>query len=405
MPPMPIRIAVVSTFYPNVSAPHRTPFVRHLAQALARQAAVEIVAPIPYAPPWPATRRWRALRQVPFEERDGELRVGHPRYLVIPKVDALSGLTYARAVLPWLRRLHGARPIDVLHAHCAYPDAVGVALAARELGMPFIVTAHGSDLNLDARRASLRPQIRWALGRAAAVVAVSDSLRRKALELVPEAEARSVCIPCSGTDPAVFRRGDRAGARARRSLAPQARVALFVGTLVPVKALEVLLAAWRILLATGSVSAPHDRLIIIGDGRLRERLAAASRADDLRGTVRLLGALPQAEIAGWMHAATALCLSSHHEGMPNVVVEALATGLPVVATSVGGVPDLVKPPLNGYLAAAGDPRQFAAALEQAFARNWDASQIAATVAGYNWRDLATRNLEVLAGAAGSTHRK
>jgi glycosyltransferase involved in cell wall biosynthesis len=87
--------------------------------------------------------------------------------------------------------------------------------------------------------------------------------------------------------------------------------------------------------------------------------------------------------------------------MPNVVVEALASGLPVVATAVGGIPDLVKPPLNGYLAAPGDPRQFAAALTQALARNWDADQMAASVSGYNWNDLATRNLEVLIGAARS----
>jgi teichuronic acid biosynthesis glycosyltransferase TuaC len=397
-----LRIAVVSTFYPNLSAPYRTPFVRHLVQALAGQAAVEVVAPIPYAPPWPATRRWRALRQVPPETRDGDLSVSHPRYVVIPKVDALSGFTYARAVLPSLRRMRRERPIDVLHAHCAYPDGVGVALAARELRIPFVVTAHGSDLNLDAERVSLRPQIRWALERAAAVIAVSDSLRGKALELAPQAQARIACIPCSGVDRAVFHGGDRAPERSQRGLSPQARVALFVGNLVPIKALDVLLAAWRMLLTAGSVSAHQDRLIIIGDGPLRERLAADSHAVELRGTVQVLGPLPQAEIAGWMRAASVLCLSSHHEGMPNVVVEALASGLPVVATGVGGIADLVKPPLNGCLAPPGEPRQFAAILAQAFAQKWDADQIAATVAGYNWRDLATRNLEVLKSAAGLT---
>lgn len=397
-----LRIAVVSTFYPNLSAPYRTLFVRHLVQALARQAAVEVVAPLPYAPRWPATRRWRALRRVPIETRDGDLPVSHPRYVVIPKVDALSGLTYARAVLPLLRRIHREHPLDVLHAHCAYPDGVGVALAARALGIPFAVTAHGSDINLDAKRVSLRPQIRWALGRAAAVIAVSDSLRHQMLALAPEAQARIACIPCSGVDPAVFHGADRARARSERALATPARVALFVGNLVPIKALDVLLDAWRGLLARNSLSPAEDRLVVIGDGPLRERLAAESRAAELRGTVRVLGPLPQADIAGWMRAASVLCLSSQHEGMPNVVVEALASGLPVVATAVGGIPDLVKPPLNGYLAVPGNPREFAAALAQGFARNWDAGQIAATAAGYNWRDLATRNLEVLTRAAGLT---
>jgi teichuronic acid biosynthesis glycosyltransferase TuaC len=394
-----LRIAVVTTFYPNLNAPYRTPFVRHLVQALAKQAEVEVVAPVPYAPPWPARRAWRALREVPRQTSDGLVPVGHPRYVVLPKIDALSGLSYALAVLPWLRRLHRERPIDVLHAHCAYPDGVGAALAARGLRIPLVVTAHGSDINVDAGQTSLRYQMRWALARAAAVIAVSDSLRDKLIGLVPDARARITCIPCAGVDPAVFHCGDRLAARSRRALAPGARVALFVGNLVPIKALDVLLAAWRMLLAAGAVDGA-DRLIVIGDGILRQPLAADIQAQDLRGTVRMLGSLPPTEVADWMRAASVLCLTSHQEGMPNVVVEALASGLPVVATAVGGIPDLVKPPSNGCLAAAGNPRQFAEVLTRAFATNWDAGQIAATVAGYNWSDLATRNLAVLGSAAG-----
>ncbi|HYL71161.1 MAG TPA: glycosyltransferase [Candidatus Dormibacteraeota bacterium] len=394
----PLRLAVISTFYPNPSAPYRTPFVGHLVRALAQQADVRVLAPLPYAPPWPPLRRWRALRAVPAEHEDGPLRIGHPRYVVIPKVDALSGFTYARAVLPWLRRMRAERPIDVLHAHCAYPDGVGVALSARELGIPLVVTAHGSDLNLDARRVSLRGQMRWALRHAAGVIAVSEDLRRKAIELAPEAQERISCIPCAGVDTAVFHHGDRLAARAARSLAPGSRVALFVGNLVAIKALDVLLAAWRLLLEAGTVG-DADRLILIGDGVLRQQLSTDTRAQALRGTVRLLGALPQREVAGWMQAASVLCLSSRQEGMPNVVIEALASGLPVAATAVGGIPDLVKPHVNGYLAAPGDARQLAQALGEALGRNWDAAQIAAGAAGYNWRDLATRNLEVLSSAA------
>jgi teichuronic acid biosynthesis glycosyltransferase TuaC len=395
----PLRIAAVSTFYPNPSAPYRTLFVRHLVQALAAQADVRMLAPIPYAPPWPARRRWRSLRAVPCEREDGPLRVGHPRYLVIPKVDAFSGLSYSRAILPWLRRMRSERPIDVLHAHCAYPDGVGVALAARTLGIPLVVTAHGSDLNLDAGRRTLRSQIRWALGRAAHVIAVSDDLRNKALRVAPEVQARISCIPCAGVDAAVFHRGDRLAARHELSLQPGSRIALFVGNLVPIKAPDVLLASWRLLLGASAVG-DADRLILIGDGELRQQLSAAIRADELRGTVLLLGALPQQQVATWMRAASVLCLSSHQEGMPNVVIESLSCGLPVVATAVGGIPDLVKPPLNGCLAAPGDARQFAQAIAEAFGRNWDADQIAATAAGYNWQDLATRNLEVLRSAAG-----
>jgi teichuronic acid biosynthesis glycosyltransferase TuaC len=392
-----LRVAVVSTFFPNASAPYRTLFVQHLVSALADHADITVVAPIPYAPPWPKRPRWTALRQVPYAARSGVSPVEHPRYIVIPKVPAFSGLTYALAVAPALRRAAAAGGIDVIHVHCAYPDAVGVALVARALGIPFVITTHGSDINIYAMRKSLRRQIRWALSQAAAIIAVSEDLRTKICTLAPGLAPRVLCIPCSGVNPAVFQVGEQSGGRAEHGLDPAARVALFVGNLVPIKGLDTLLAAWRILIANGSIGA-RDRLIFIGDGPLRAHFLEAAASVTLAGTLKVLGPLPQGQIASWMRAASVLCLSSLHEGMPNVVVEALASGLPVVATAVGGIPTLVTPAINGYLVPSGDPGQLAEALTRAFDRKWDARQIAVTVAGYNWPALAARNLEVLVSA-------
>lgn len=391
-----LRVAVVSTFFPNSSAPYRTLFVRHLVAALAENASVAVIAPVPYAPPWPRRARWEALRKVPYTTTDSDVPVEHPRYIVVPKVEAFSGLTYAMAVAPALKRL-AREGIDVIHAHCAYPDAVGVARVARALGLPFVVTAHGSDVNVYATRRSLRGQVLWALKEAGAIIAVSEALRSKICALAPELAPRVSCIPCSGVNPGVFRLGDRTAARAGRDLDTHARVGLFVGNLVPIKGLNTLLAAWRTLVGRGALNS-RDRLIVIGDGPLRPQLEAAAMDAAFAGTLRVLGPRPQVEIAQWMHAATALCLSSVNEGMPNVVVEALSSGLPVVATAVGGIPDLVKAEVNGYLAPSGNVEEFAAALTRAFDRNWDARQIAVTAAGYNWQALAARNLEVLAHA-------
>jgi glycosyltransferase involved in cell wall biosynthesis len=315
---------------------------------------------------------------------------------VVPKIEAFSGLTYAMAVAPALKRL-ARQGIDVIHAHCAYPDAVGVALVARSLGVPFVVTAHGSDINVYAARGSLRPQVLWALSQAQAVIAVSEALRDKISTLAPYLASRVSCIPCSGVNPSVFHLGERAVARRGLDLEPQARVALFVGNLVPIKGLDTLLGAWRTLVGQGALSS-RDRLVLIGDGPQRAQLEAAAAEPALAGTLRVLGPRPQAEIAQWMQAATALCLSSVNEGMPNVVVEALSSGLPVVATAVGGVPDLVHPGVNGYLAPSGNAEKLATALVSAFDRNWDTRQIAVTAAGYNWSALAARNLDVLANA-------
>lgn len=390
-----LRVVVVSTFFPNVSAPYRTLFVRHLVTALAGHVDVNVIAPVPYAPRWPPRKRWSALRRIPYTDRSGAIPVDHPRYVVIPKIDAFSGLTYASAVAPTLRRLARSPGIDVIHAHCAYPDAVGVARVARRLGVPFVVTAHGSDINIYAGRKTLRPQILQALRQASAIIAVSEDLRGKICALDPGLSPRVHCIPCSGVNPEVFHLAQEETARSE--LDSDGRTVLFVGNLVPIKGLDTLVEAWRLLLRNGGLR-PEDRLVLIGDGPLRGHLQEVASEPDLAGTLHVLGPLAQKEIAGRMRTATLLCLASLNEGMPNVVVEALASGLPVVASAVGGIPDLVRPGVNGDLVASGDAPALAEALGGALKRKWDARQIAVTVGGYNWETLAARNLEVLARA-------
>src|SRR5487761_255092 len=125
-----MHLAVVSTFYPNAAEPLRAVFVRNLTAALARHAELSIVSPVPYVPPLAAVARWRNLRSIPYRVSDGGREVLHPRFLVIPKCAAATGCSYFAGTFHTLRALASRRRIDLLHAHCAYPDAVGVALAA-----------------------------------------------------------------------------------------------------------------------------------------------------------------------------------------------------------------------------------------------------------------------------------
>jgi teichuronic acid biosynthesis glycosyltransferase TuaC len=394
-----LQLAVVSTFYPNTAMPLRTLFVRNLVVALAEHAAVSVVAPIPYAPPFPTRSDWARFRSVSrLESRDG-LSVQHPRFIAIPGMDVLNGWHYCWAVLPSLWSLRRSGKLDVIHVHCAYPDAVGVALAARILKLPFVVTAHGSDINVYARRPMLRRQLRWALRRASGVIAVSARLRHELTEAFPEIADRVEHIPCAGADPQIFRPLDRAALRRDLGLAPEARVALFIGQLVQVKRVDLLLEAWRQVLASGICGA-QDRLLIIGEGPLRAQLGRTVENAQFQGTVSFLGGIPQSQIPRWLNAADLLCLASDNEGTPNVVVESLSVGRPVVATAVGGIPDLISPDVNGVLASAGDSRSLAAALTRALARTWDGAQIAAGMAAFSWQALARRNLAVLERAAG-----
>jgi teichuronic acid biosynthesis glycosyltransferase TuaC len=401
-----MRIAVVSTFYPNTAFPFRTLFVENLVTAMARHAALQVIAPVPYAPPLVGPERWRVLRKIPASEQRQGIDVRHPRLLAIPWLTWLNGLWYFFAVYPALRALRRAGAVNIIHAHCGYPDAVGVALAATALRLPFVVTVHGSDINVYANRPSLRMQMRWAMQQAEAVIAVSADLRRKVCALIPNRESRISHLACAGIDPAVFRPRDRAAARRALGISPAARIVLFVGQLVPVKGIDVLASAWRQLIATGR-KVDNDQLVLIGEGPLRVMVEQLFQTSALSEGVRLLGAMPSEAVATWLSAANILVLASRNEGTPNVVVEALASGIPVVATRVGGVPELIVENVNGLLTPPEEPGLLADALSAALKRSWDPLRIAATATGRTWDRLAQQNVAVLERALdhgeGSVH--
>ena len=398
-----LHIALVSTFYPNTAEPLRAVFVRNLATALARYADLSIVSPVPYAPPVTSVARWRNLRSIPRQVAEEGREVTHPRFLVIPKCAAATGFNYFAGTFRTLRELARRRRIDLLHAHCAYPDAVGVALAAALLDIPFAVTAHGSDINVYAEMRSVRPQLQWALRRAGVVIAVSEAMQRRIEDLVAvpssktaQPSARVVHIPCAGVDSRVFAVRDPEAARRSLALDPGGRVVVFAGQLVPIKAVQVLLEAWQILAASGRLRAT-DRLVIAGDGPERGALQARAAAGMEPEKVRFLGEISQRDLALWLDAASAFCLPSRNEGTPNVVIEALASGRPVVASRVGGIPEIVTDGRNGFLVESGDAAQLAGRLQTALEKSWDAQQIAAGVAEYTWDNLARRNIAALQG--------
>ena len=374
--------------------------MRNLAVALQAHAAMTIVAPVPFAPPLAPVARWQLLRSIPAGATDGPMEVFHPRFVAIPKLEALNGLSYCRGVLGVLRALARGPGLDLLHAHCAYPDAVGVALAAAALRLPFVVTAHGSDVNVYAEKPAVRPQLRWALRRAAALIAVSSAIRAKLGALAPELAARTEHIPCAAADPRVFAPRDRLQARRRLMLPAEGRIVLYAGHLAHIKGVDTLVRAWGLLRQSGRISG-SDRLIIVGAGPLKQELQTAAQSAGVGELTSFVGEVSQEELSAWMSAANLLCLPSRNEGTPNVVVESLASGRPVVASAVGGVPDLLRPTVSGVLVDPDNPPALADALAAALARSWDPLQIAATVSGYTWNVLAQRNADLWSRVIGA----
>jgi glycosyltransferase involved in cell wall biosynthesis len=203
-----------------------------------------------------------------------------------------------------------------------------------------------------------------------------------------------------GVDQETFRLRDKQEIRARLGLPADARIIVSVGNLVSIKGPDVLLDAY-----TRLVPGLQEKtlLVFVGDGPMRPALETAVLENNLTDQVRFVGRRLHGEIPDWISAADLLCLPSLNEGCPNVVLEAFASGRPVVASAVGAVPDLVTP-ARGRIAQPGQSEHLAAALREVLAASWDAEAIRASIADLTWDAVGRRYFEILSEAVENKKR-
>ena len=336
-----IRILTFTTLYPNAAQPNHGIFVenrlRHLVAS--GRVAARVLAPVPWFP-----SRHRAFggyaryAEIPAEENRHALAIVHPRYLVVPKVGmSLTPLALFAAALPAVRRLAAAQDFDLIDAHYAYPDGVAAAMLGRALGKPVVITARGTDVNLIPRHFVARRMIRWASSSAAAMITVADALKASLVALgVP---ADRITTLRNGVDLTLFRPQHRTAAR--QAYGFEGKTLLSVGHLIERKGHHHIIAALRRL--------PAFALAIAGEGPERGTLEALARQLDVASRVRFLGALPHDALPSFYSAADALVLASSREGWPNVLLEAMACGTPVIASNAWGNPEIVADPAAGVL--------------------------------------------------------
>ncbi|MFN0087444.1 MAG: glycosyltransferase family 4 protein [Blastocatellia bacterium] len=386
-----MNLLVFTSLWPNAEQPDFSPFVRQRVAAIARcvEGEVRVVAPVPYFPRQIRSRlvpaHWRRAARIPVSERVAGFETAHPRCLVTPGIGMrFYSRWMARAAEPVVRRMHAERPIDLIDAHYAYPDGHAAALLARRLRLPVVITARGSDIHQFSQMPMIRPMIREALATAAGVIAVSEALKRRMIEL--EIEPEKIAVIRNGIDGAIFSPRDRARARRRLGIPGEGRVLLSVGGLTRVKGFDRLIDA---------MAAIHDEravLHIIGEGPERARLTRRIRARGLEGRVFLSGARDHSQLSDWYSAADLFCLASHREGCPNVVLEAMACGAPVLAANVGGIAEILPSPAGRVLPLS-SPEAFAAEIMRSLDTTWNREEIARLGAARSWREVAD---EVLA---------
>jgi len=375
-----LRVLVFTTVFPNPALPLHGTFVLERVRHVAELADVQVIAPVAWH---------RVLGQ------RGPLRpvvplpgVRHPRFWYPPRVlKPLHGLFLFLSAVREVGRLRETFDFDLIDAHFAYPDGFAAVLLGRWFRRPVCITLRGT-IFWWSRRRLLRWLCDWAICRAERVIAVAENLAARARQGgVPEHRIETIA---NGVDGARFQLIDRVSARRSLGLPEQGRLLVSVGHLSPRKGFHrVIRSLPRVVEAC-----PDAHLAIVG-GRGAEtdnstELRTLARDLGLTDRVLFVGAQPSDRVALWMGAADAFVLASDFEGCPNVVLEAMACGRPVVATKVGDVERMV-PAFAGVLF--DDPENATALADCMIAvlrGDWDPRQIRDHVSARSWNDVARR---------------
>ena len=403
-----MKAVVISKWFPTPYAPGSGVFVLEQLKALRRQ-GVEVtlvLAPTPWAPRWlrflPRVRKYNGI---PKQSVQAGFQVAHPRVLNFPsdRLFFLYGLFFYLRCRRFVRRLVKEQKIDLIHAHTIMPEGFAAVLLGREFGLPVVCTIHGGDVNdllppfkAPSKRRLALGALKWALKNSRHLITVSSELKRKA-ESLAENRQIQVTVARNGADSEIFKPRDKSEARKMLALPLDQSMVLFVGGLVGDKGLPFLLDGFA------AVRRPYTRLYLVGAGSKEAELRQQSRALGIESACVFVGAREHSEIPLWLASCDCFVLPSVTEGSPTIISEAMLCRTPVVATEVGGVPELIRHGETGLLAPSKNPIALGHAIEFMLA-NSDAALHMAHMAeihartNLTWEANARKTMEVYRAA-------
>ena len=407
-----MKVIVLSKWFPTPYQPSSGVFVLEQIKALRRLGieVVQVIAPTPWAPRWLRfLSRVRKYQGIPRQSMKDGFKVEHPRVVNLPgdRLFFLYGLFFYLRCRRVIKKLLREQNADLIHAHTIMPEGFAAALLGREFGLPVVCTTHGGDINdllppftLPGKRRLALAAVRWALRNVRHVIAVSHDLSLKA-ESLRGSQGRAVAVARNGADRTVFKPIDKMEARRVLGLPAEKMIFVFVGGLVSDKGLSFLLEAF------GLIKRADTALYLVGGGRKEEELRAQSRSLGIESACIFAGPRPHAEIPLWLSAGDCFVLSSITEGSPTILSEAMLCRVPVVATAVGGIPELIRDRETGLLVPSKDSPALARAMEfmltdrEAAKEMGDRAEIYARQ-NLTWNANAQKTLEIYRAAVNQT---
>jgi len=382
-----LRGLFICSIFPTPARPNYGLVNAIQLRALAKHMQMRVLSPHPCFPfvnpnHFPASGGERAYDGIPVKDM-------RTWYVPLSR-GAINGWLYGRCIRPVLADECASFCPDFLLTSFAFPDGVGVSAESRRLNIPWVAILRGTDIHGYSQMPARWRSIVHALQRAFVIIARSRSLAEEVIR-AGIAEKR-VHVIHNGVDHETFGVRDRDESAKRLGLAAERRRVLFVGSLLPVKSVPTLVEACAELVRRGN---SDTDLVLIGEGPERDRIERLITEKQLGQRVQLLGEKPHSEVALWMSASDLICLPSRNEGIPNVILEAFACGKPVVASCVGGIPEVHPGGELGLLFDAGSAPMLADQLRQALRKSWDSTAIAEYARRFSWENNARAVVRLL----------
>jgi teichuronic acid biosynthesis glycosyltransferase TuaC len=383
------RLLVLSSLFPSPPRPTAGVFIRERMFRVAAHLPIVVMSPQAW---FPGQGLIRILRpgyrpSAPRCEQQQGITIYRPRFLAIPgMLRWLDGFSMGMCCYLTARRLRQQRGVNLIDAHFAYPDGEAAMWLGRWLDLPVTITLRGTEVR-HSRQAKLRQRMTKALCAASRVFSVSDSLRQLALSLGVADDKTQVVG--NGVDLECFQRMDPHDARQKLGLPLKVPLLISVGALVERKGMHRVIDCLPELLKDH----PDLHYVVVGgaspEGDIRAALDAQVARLDLTERVHFLGSLAPNELKWPLSAADVFVLATRNEGWANVFLEAMACGLPVVTTDVGGNAEVVYRAELGSIVPFDDPAALQAALHGALNHTWDRNALRAYAVANGWDDRVT----------------
>lgn len=384
-----MNILVLTTLYPNNVQHRHGIFIENRVKELVKRypdAKVKVVAPVPYFPSWLPINGYKQYSDVSQQEVRSGIDVFHPKYLVIPKIGMnITPYFLYRSCLTSIDRIQDEGfSIDVIDSHYFYPDGVVASWIGKNLNIPVIVTARGSDINVIPENKIAKKRIVKSLMNVQASAAVSQALADEMVKLAPLAKPPIVLR--NGVDLDFFH-PNATKPQLPFTIESDEKLILSIGNLVELKGHHLVIEALS--------SLDKVKLIIIGEGEQKPTLQKLVEDLLLTDRVFFTGNIMQADLPGYYATADALVLASSREGMPNVLLESLACGTPVVATNVGGSSEVITQNRVGQLLNERSAKSIVNALKTIFSQECTSESIRLFSQQLSWGKITEKQFNSL----------